>query len=478
MQRKTHRWSRTAADRSCGALRNAQQFCWASSWASRLATSQGETITAASISGRQLLSNRGRGGHFGARQSITRARRRVSNPVMRCRIRIFLAPRIAGSTTPAGAVSNGEYFQFAVAPDVGLRIDCASLTFDVGRGSSSTPRGWVVRSSVDAFQSNVAANTIPTVIPTLTNVQIDLHAPQYQGSRRQHHLPHLWLRDQYRRRRKGCSSTTSRSLGNCRASPNRRPSSCWASAAFAWSAAFAREGSWRSCPLWPRSLPRSWPPASRPAARKPLSSTAWKRSTVRRSIRPRGNRVQFPPTQERSVRTAHADDLAGRLHHAVAKGRRRRQGQRRHYRRTSGGGGAVSDDQLRRQFRHHLLRLRLRVSRIQSLQSILHGAKEARAAPAATRAWRPSRPPTNPRLSVYRWRCLDRRASTARSTRGPRCAFRVLSVRGSSRFPNGFSDGLAVSLVNMLDVPQHAAPARFDNVTFTSGAWRGAVDQR
>ena len=91
---------------------------------------------------------------------------------------IFLGNLLA---TAADSVSGNRYFQFTITPDSGYQLDLTSLTFDVSRGGASTPRGWVLRSSVDGFASDIATDTIPTVQPTLTAVSVGLGGASYQG---------------------------------------------------------------------------------------------------------------------------------------------------------------------------------------------------------------------------------------------------------------------------------------------------------
>lgn len=93
---------------------------------------------------------------------------------------LFLSQRIL-STTPAAAVANNQFFQFTVTPDTGFALDLTSLTFDGARGGDSTPRGFVLRSSLDGFSADIATGTFPTVAMTLTNFSIDLSGAVFQG---------------------------------------------------------------------------------------------------------------------------------------------------------------------------------------------------------------------------------------------------------------------------------------------------------
>ncbi len=85
------------------------------------------------------------------------------------------------STTPADAVANNQYFQFTIAANVGYSLALSDITFDAARGGSSTPRGWVLRSSVDGFAADIATDTVPTVQPTFTGFNTSLAAGAYQG---------------------------------------------------------------------------------------------------------------------------------------------------------------------------------------------------------------------------------------------------------------------------------------------------------
>ena len=85
------------------------------------------------------------------------------------------------STTAATAVSNNQYFQFTVGANAGYALNLSDLSFDAGRGGSSTPRGWVLRSSIDGFAANIATAAIPTVQPTMTPFSVALSASPYQG---------------------------------------------------------------------------------------------------------------------------------------------------------------------------------------------------------------------------------------------------------------------------------------------------------
>jgi hypothetical protein len=85
----------------------------------------------------------------------------------------------AGSTTADQAVANGTYFEFTLAAADGFFLDLDTLMFGAARGGSGTPRGWVVRSSVDGFASNIATADMTTARPDLKLYTVDLSDPMF-----------------------------------------------------------------------------------------------------------------------------------------------------------------------------------------------------------------------------------------------------------------------------------------------------------
>lgn len=83
--------------------------------------------------------------------------------------------------TPALAITNNAYFNFTVTANAGYVLNLTSLNFDAMRGGAGTPRGYVVRSSVDGFSANLAQSDIGTARPTFTNVNVDLSAAAFQN---------------------------------------------------------------------------------------------------------------------------------------------------------------------------------------------------------------------------------------------------------------------------------------------------------
>jgi hypothetical protein len=85
------------------------------------------------------------------------------------------------SSSADQAVKNDRYFQFTVTADPGCSLSLDSLTFECARGGAATPRGWVVRSSLDNFASNIDTQLVETQRPELTFFWIwiaDLPVPE------------------------------------------------------------------------------------------------------------------------------------------------------------------------------------------------------------------------------------------------------------------------------------------------------------
>jgi hypothetical protein len=85
------------------------------------------------------------------------------------------------ATTRELSLSNGCYWTLTITPDSGKKLNLEKLTFNVGRGGASTPRGLVVRSSVDGYDVDLYSAEILTYVPNFTAVNIDLTAAKYQG---------------------------------------------------------------------------------------------------------------------------------------------------------------------------------------------------------------------------------------------------------------------------------------------------------
>lgn len=85
------------------------------------------------------------------------------------------------STTPAEAISTGNFFYFSIAPSAGKTLSLNSLDFNIARGGAATPRGYDVRSSVDTYATTLGTADIPTVRTTFTAVSIDLTGASFQN---------------------------------------------------------------------------------------------------------------------------------------------------------------------------------------------------------------------------------------------------------------------------------------------------------
>jgi hypothetical protein len=86
-----------------------------------------------------------------------------------------------GSTSADDAVAGGRYFEFTVTAGQDLLLALDSLTFSSARGGGAMPRGWVVRSSVDGFASNIDTQEVLSQRPDLTNFTVDLTGLDFQG---------------------------------------------------------------------------------------------------------------------------------------------------------------------------------------------------------------------------------------------------------------------------------------------------------
>ena len=88
-----------------------------------------------------------------------------------------------GSTSVAEAVAADRYFEFTVTPDAGMQLDLSKLSFDAGRGGSSTARGWGIATSVDNFATVIDSSEpghVAAQRPGMTAFSVDLSAAQYQ----------------------------------------------------------------------------------------------------------------------------------------------------------------------------------------------------------------------------------------------------------------------------------------------------------
>jgi hypothetical protein len=85
------------------------------------------------------------------------------------------------SPDAATAVANNKYYEFSLTGDAGNTLNLTNLEFDVMRGGAGTPRGYVVRSSLDSFASNLSQADVETVRPNYTHIIVPLSALNVPG---------------------------------------------------------------------------------------------------------------------------------------------------------------------------------------------------------------------------------------------------------------------------------------------------------
>jgi len=89
----------------------------------------------------------------------------------------------AGSSSAPAALANNSYWDLTITAQSGQFLDIGTLFFDVGKGGSSDPRGYFVRSSVDGFASDVSGVQLPIgaqQAPQPASVDFS-GSPSYQG---------------------------------------------------------------------------------------------------------------------------------------------------------------------------------------------------------------------------------------------------------------------------------------------------------
>ena len=85
-----------------------------------------------------------------------------------------------GSTSAATALSSNSYFSLTL--NAVSTFNLAKLNFEVGKGGSSDPRGYFVRSSVDSFSSNLISETLPLASqPAPAAKSVSLATNAFQG---------------------------------------------------------------------------------------------------------------------------------------------------------------------------------------------------------------------------------------------------------------------------------------------------------
>ena len=93
---------------------------------------------------------------------------------------VLQAYPMPGATTYNTALSTPSYFDIVLMFGNGSDLD--SMDFEVGKGGSSDPRGYVVRSSVDSFTTDLRAEELPSGAPEAPSLRtIDLSGEAFQG---------------------------------------------------------------------------------------------------------------------------------------------------------------------------------------------------------------------------------------------------------------------------------------------------------
>lgn len=80
-----------------------------------------------------------------------------------------------GAVDAATAVSNDSFYQFSITPNAGFSIDLSNLSFKGSTAASGTPNnGYVVRSSVDGYATNLSTSSFATQFSTFTTYNVSL----------------------------------------------------------------------------------------------------------------------------------------------------------------------------------------------------------------------------------------------------------------------------------------------------------------
>ena len=88
---------------------------------------------------------------------------------------VFLRPNLS-SPTAAEAVANGQFFEFTLSSLAGLAYQPQTLTFSSSKGGASTPRGWVIQTSLDGFTDPLASAEVSEVQPGMQSFTVALSA--------------------------------------------------------------------------------------------------------------------------------------------------------------------------------------------------------------------------------------------------------------------------------------------------------------
>jgi hypothetical protein len=66
---------------------------------------------------------------------------------------------------PAGAINNNMYLQFSISPNAGYQLDLSNIVLTIRRSNTGSPAGsgpvsWSLRSSLDGYATDIAANSL------------------------------------------------------------------------------------------------------------------------------------------------------------------------------------------------------------------------------------------------------------------------------------------------------------------------------
>ncbi len=87
----------------------------------------------------------------------------------------------SASVDAASAIANRDSIEFTLAPGPGLGLSLGSFTFDAARTLGVGTAGFVLRSSLDNFATDIGASTVASVRPGSTSFSYPLSAPKYQN---------------------------------------------------------------------------------------------------------------------------------------------------------------------------------------------------------------------------------------------------------------------------------------------------------
>lgn len=96
---------------------------------------------------------------------------------------VLAVNKSTGANDASTAVSNNSFFAFTVTPNPSVSLALGSLTFQAAAGNTGFANrdGYVIRSSVDNFSSNLSSGFFVSQFSTFTSFSVDLTAPSFQN---------------------------------------------------------------------------------------------------------------------------------------------------------------------------------------------------------------------------------------------------------------------------------------------------------